>query len=206
MQELTQDKIVFYIDKDPGILETECMEQMRSCMKLFIRIISEADEMSSFQNELIQANSIPGRSDEEIPVSTGYHDPYNLLSVLERTERDMQEYRRAVYTLMETMAGKLEQIRRFQIVYQKIPYEWQTILRRLYHDKEKWVVLEKETGMTHSVFAQHRQAVMQDLCRLYNSSLTNVELARLHYSYRPPHIQESKKNGELQGQIELKLT
>ena len=197
---LTEEKIIYYIAKDPDVLERAYFSSMRDLCRRYVQISSDTLERNRLQNEIILANSIPGKSEGEIQTGGGYHNPDRIFQVLERTEKDCEDYKAGLYTLMEEASDKLENIRRFQVVFSKIPGEWRETLKRLYHDKDKWRVVVNESGMSNSSFAAKRAAVIDDLCRLHNSTLTTGELAK----FRPVQMNvKGKKKAEMNGQMQL---
>ena len=130
---LTEEKIIYCIAKDPDVLERAYFSSMRDLCRRYVQISSDTLEWNRLQNEIILANSIPGKSEGEIQTGGGYHNPDRIFQVLERTEKDCEDYKAGLYTLMEEASDKLENIRRFQVVFSKIPGEWRETLKRLYH-------------------------------------------------------------------------
>lgn len=206
MEELTFDRIIFYISKGPDVLERKYYEEMKKFCISFTKITSESAEWLRMKNDLIRANSMPGRIDGEMTTKGGYKEPDRFLELLEKTERDRAEYKMGLYTMMRDASRKLEGVRRFRIVFAKVPEEWQNILCHLYRDRIKWTVLVEESGMSNSTFARRRATVMEDICRMYNSDLSTRELARLP-AILPPSDGETKKeqnSGYEQMELELK--
>ena len=207
MEELTTDKIIFIINKGPENLEKYYYEQMKKLCISFTKITSESTEWMRMKNNLIQANSMPGRRDREMTAKGGYKEPDRFSELLEKTERDRVEYKMGLYAMMRDASRKLEDVRRFRIVFAKVPEKWQNFLYRLYHDRVKWTVLVEESGMSNSTFARRRTIVMGDICRMYNSELSTRELASLPEILLPSDDEENKKeqnSGYEQMELDLK--
>lgn len=62
---LTEEKIIYYIAKDPDVLERAYFSSMRDLCRRYVQISSDTLEWNRLQNEIILANSIPGKSEEK---------------------------------------------------------------------------------------------------------------------------------------------
>ncbi len=201
---LTTEKIKKLIQLGPVEEEKRCQEKLRERMEEYIQTTSAGDEYQRLRTELIRANSMPGRSGEEGGSSGGYKNSDNILKVLEQTERGMREYRDALYAEMQRTADELQLIRRFKIIYRKLPREWQNWLEKLYKERLPWKVVEAESRLRHEQFVFSRKQILDDMCRLYNMPLTDAQLVNVEWEVgREARKPLNKPKREDDGQLTL---
>lgn len=176
---LTTEKIKKLIQAGPAEEEKRCQEKLRERMEEYIQSTSAGDEYQRLRAELIRANSMPGQSGEEGGSSGGYKNSDSILKILEQTERGMREYRDALYAETQRAADELQFIRRFKIIYRKLPREWQDWLEKLYKEHLPWKAVEEESGFSHKQFVTIRKQMLNDMCRLYNMPLTDAQLVNI---------------------------
>lgn len=178
MKPIDDKQIIEYIRKDPERLEQTLRDGLRDTLRRFSQIVCEGDEYQRMRDELLRANAMPGRSSED---SGGGHssggDPDRLITILFKTEQNLKDYRQALYNDAETMQRELAAVRRFGIVYRKVPAEWKGYLQSMYHDGEPWKVIVPRSGRNLRVFSEERAEILNTLVRLYNSTMTDAELA-----------------------------
>lgn len=176
MRTMDTEIIKRYIRDDPERLEQHWYHILQDALNRYTQIVCEGDAYRRKREELLRANSLSGCGWDEGHGSGG--DTDRLFSILSRTEHDMREYRLSLYSEAEAARREWNAAHRFLILYGKVPVEWRERLWALYHDREPWKVVEERSGLPHSYFTKQRRSIMERICGLYNSTLTDDELAK----------------------------
>ncbi|HIS30854.1 MAG TPA: hypothetical protein IAB44_04785 [Candidatus Limivivens intestinipullorum] len=175
MKELCEKEIKEILRIGPEKFEKNCQERLRKVLEEFIRSKAETEEYQRLRMELIQTYSMPGYT-EEIHISSGYKNSDQILNILENSEHSLAEYSNALYIEAQKIVEDIQHIRRFKIIYRKLPQEWQNWLWALYHDNIPWKTIEIENDISHARFTKIRKNIIEEMCRLFNSSLTDAQL------------------------------
>lgn len=176
MRPIDKERIKRYLKDGPAEVEQYWQSLLADAVQRFSDCTSSGEAFRRRREEILRANALSGQRAECVGQEKA-GDPDRLYHILLRTEENMRDYRAALYREAEYALEELDAVRRFMIVYRKVPPDWQGYLRALYHDGEPWKSVERESGLPHCYFTEQRNSVMEDICRMYNSGSTGAELA-----------------------------
>lgn len=122
-------------------------------------------------SDIIEAVSLRSKALSDMPKGGGGHK--DLFTEYEKyhslLDKRYHEYAVGIHQLIL----QEERIERVWICFNALSSDAYKILYSLYVEKELYQTVESESGLTHPIFEKKRKRAMQDIIRLYNSTLDN---------------------------------
>lgn len=107
--------------------------------------------------------------------ASGYKD---LGNVLLQEKRIYYEQKQEVKEMLISFTEELEAIDRIWVCFQVLDSATYEILYQLYVLKKLYRETEKETGLNHRIFEETRKRGIQNILKMYQSEVTNLEIIR----------------------------
>lgn len=165
--------------------------------KIHKRILTMYDELYD-TDERIRSATFPG-ADENNKIQA----PKDLFMVLQREQNMYHQQEKEIRQILYRLTQELEAINRTWICYQILGSPAHEILKGLYVDNRLYHDVEEEIGLNHRIFEETREAAIETIIRLYQSSLSNVDIINLEISHGVKK-RKSKRESQYQ-QMELNL-
>ncbi len=177
---------------------------MRMITEQFIKqVLSEREKMQCMIHERIKSLfSELHNTDERIrSVSLGCMDGsgeyagsrnhYDLGDILLKEAKLYKEQEREIREILQGFTEDLEAINRVWICFQMLDNQPYEILYRLYVKRDLYRVVEAKMGLNHRIFEEMRKRAVQDILKMYESDISNVEIIRCRWK------QEKKKRKQI---------
>lgn len=123
-------------------------------------------------------------------LTSGYNKK-DLTDILIKHEKEEREYALYLKDYIFQLMQQEESLKRIWICYQCLTNEQRQILTELYVHKKAWKVVKMELKMSHSTVSNYRNAAIENIIKLYNSELSNLQIAR--YSIQDKETSTSQK-------------
>lgn len=124
--------------------------------------------------ELIEILALK-RKDVETIASRGYTNGLEDLVIQKKKKK--AEYMNELRKRMELLDGEWEIIQRVWVCLQSLPVDQYEILKKMYLEKEKWNVIEKQMDISHGCLVKRRKTALLNLQKMYNAPYSNLQLA-----------------------------
>lgn len=127
--------------------------------------------------------------------------PDDLYHVLLQSERVLKDQINDMYLKHKLIVNEMETGHRLKLVWDVIEADRRHLLIRLYRDHEKWDSLERELKISRTKIARLRAQTLKMIVELFNSTLTNQQLAKMKTKTSREVVQnpetEEKENRQL---------
>lgn len=141
-------------------------------------------------DELLKTIQLQGINYDKLYIQSGYNKK-DLTDILIKHEKEEREYALYLKDYIFQLMQQEESLKRIWICYQCLANEQRQILTELYVHKKAWKVVKMELKMSHSSVSNYRNAAIENIIKLYNSDLSNLQIAR--YSIQDKETSTSQK-------------
>lgn len=136
---------------------------------------------------------------------TGSGKKKDLYDILEATKSMLAAQETDITTQYMNLLARAENNHRLKLSYDTLNPVSKEILTSIYQREEKWEYIEHMMKLSHSKLVRLRKQAIEDICRLFDSELTNHQLAKMRngeYEGIDSEI-ESKVPEDIPGQISI---
>lgn len=110
--------------------------------------------------------------------SPGGSKKKDLSDVLETYEENERQYAAFLNSYIAGLVEEEEEIKRIWICYQSLPHKQRMVLKALYVEHKAWKTARAELRMSHTTFSGCRTAAIQNIQKLFGSTLSDLQLLK----------------------------
>lgn len=109
--------------------------------------------------------------------SSGGKTAKGLEELVIKKSREQSNYQKELQKRMEFLDREWKIIQRVWVCLQALSTEQNVILRKMYLEKEKWSVIERQLSISHGSLVKKRKKALLNIQKMYDSPYTNLQIA-----------------------------
>lgn len=161
----------------------------------------------AIHNEIIDTDSIlktvSMKKLELNSVGTSGGSHKDLLDAMLRHQKMEQQYIVELSTEIYRLTEEEECVNRIMVCFRALRGREYTYIERLYVKKEAYKIVEQESGYSHKTFESIRSNGLKQIKKLYESTMSNVQILKNTEEQRN-HRKQNEHNNDFE-QLSLKL-
>lgn len=108
--------------------------------------------------------------------TTGGKGKRDLTDIWETYQENEKQYAMFLNSYIAGLINEEEKLKRIWICYQCLPHNQRLVLKALYIEHKAWKAAKVELRMSHTTFSNYRTAAIQNVQKLYGSTLSDLQL------------------------------
>lgn len=153
------------------------------------------------QDEIISSVQTSNHMSERS--GSGSRQPEDLYHVLIQSEMLLKDQINDMYIKHKLITNEIEREHRLKLVWDIVSADCRDLLVRLYRNHEKWDFLEHELKISRTQIARLRGQTLKMIINLYNSTVTNQQLAKMKTKSSRSLVQNQKNEEKDNRQLSL---
>lgn len=170
---IAEEEIILFLENEDDIKKNLQIESEN----LLAEIKEIESQRAALEKDIIETVQTSIHYDSEGGGSSG--KKRDLGNVLSMTKKILEDQIASLTYSYRLTLQQIEKNHRLRLVIATLPTLSKEVLIRTYRKKEKWEYVEQVLDISHSKLARLKKKALQDVCEIYDSGYTNIQLAKL---------------------------
>lgn len=196
---IAEEEIILFLESEEDVKKNLQIESE----KLLAEIKEIENQRAEIEKDIIETVQSSIRYDTEGGGSSG--KKRDLGNVLSMTKKILEEQIDSLTYSYRLNLVRIEKNHRLRLVLATLPPLSKEVLIRIYRKKEKWEYIEQVLDISHSKLARLKKKALHDVCEIYDSNYTNMQLAKLRntVNMEKHEAKVERKESILPGQLKI---